>query len=155
MNNSRIAGPDPGKGKAVVESFKFKGRVYELRLNSCGKQNCHTCLGNIPKHGPYWYLCVPWGGKWRRIYIGKDLDTTKYIEPDGKVFSAKSIRNWQKALTTSGAIDRPATPRDDSKPSEPHQADMLEEAAAQPPSTFDDVPKSLYEIEGSDLYPAG
>lgn len=77
--------PDPGAGQAVVQSFPFHGRIYELRKNSCGRKNCATCGGSRPAHGPYWYMCISRKGKWRRIYIGKDLDTTKFITADGKI----------------------------------------------------------------------
>lgn len=143
MKNTRSAGPDPGTGKAVVESFKFQDRVYELRLNSCGKQNCRTCSGREPRHGPYWYLCVPWGGKWRRIYLGKDLDTTKYIGPDGKVLPSKMNRSAQKPLTALSPPGVGSALQDSTEPEIPAQMDLLEESGAQMPPVLDDLPDSL------------
>lgn len=133
-------GPDPGAGKAVVESFKFKKRVYELRLNACGKKNCRTCQGNIPRHGPYWYMCVPWGGKWRRIYIGKDLNTTKYIHQNGEIFTADEIKSAQGALTPLEKDTLGPTPLASESPHAPDQLDALEESGEQPPTTIDDIP---------------
>lgn len=75
--------PEPGVGKAVVESFRFHGRIYELRRNSCGKSNCTVCDGNRPAHGPYWYVCISRRGRWRRVYIGKELDTSKFVNAAG------------------------------------------------------------------------
>ncbi len=77
--------PDPGTGKAVIESFSFHNRIYELRRNSCGKANCTVCNGNQPTHGPYWYMCVSVSGRWRRIYLGKELDTTKFVDAEGNL----------------------------------------------------------------------
>ena len=77
--------PDPGTGQAVVESFSFHDRIYELRRNSCGKSNCTVCEGTRPAHGPYWYMCVSLKGRWRRVYLGKDLDTSKFVDADGNL----------------------------------------------------------------------
>lgn len=77
--------PDPGTGQAVVESFRFHERIYELRRNSCGKSNCTVCDGSRPAHGPYWYMCVSLKGRWRRVYLGKQLDTTKFVDKDGNL----------------------------------------------------------------------
>lgn len=132
-------GPDPGKGKAVVESFKFKDRIYELRLNACGKTNCATCSGNLPRHGPYWYLCVPWSGKWRRIYIGKDLDTTKFICPDGSVDRLMLGKGARKPKASLSHYNEPSNPGSTSKPAGPHQTDMLEDAGLNPDDNQDGV----------------
>lgn len=119
-------GPDPGTGKAVQESFKFKGRIYELRRNSCGKRNCRTCRGRDARHGPYWYLCVPYGGKWRRIYIGKDLDTTKYIGQDGKVDHAMMGKGSERPKAALSPDNEEANPRSTGRPTHLDQTDLLD-----------------------------
>ncbi len=85
MRTTRKQPPVPGEGPAVVESFRFQNRIYELRRNSCGKKNCATCDGVRPAHGPYWYLCVSCRRRWTRIYLGKDLDTRKFVNEDGTI----------------------------------------------------------------------
>ena len=75
----------------VVQSVAVGARTYELRYNRCGKENCRVCYrrgadySGPPGHGPYWYLCFSARGRWRRIYIGKVLDTDKWITPEGDV----------------------------------------------------------------------
>lgn len=144
MSPKYSAGPDPGKGKAVVESFKFKGRIYELRRNACGKRNCNTCSGTIPRHGPYWYLCTPWGGKWRRIYIGKDLDTTKFIDKDGNVDKEKMGKGSQRPQAALSTYNEHVNPSSTSEPRGPHQTDMLEDSNQNPESTSDDIPGHMH-----------
>lgn len=131
------AGPDPGKGKAVVESFKFKNRVYELRLNACGKKNCSTCQGNIPRHGPYWYLCIPWGGKWRRIYIGKELDTTKFIGPNGKIDMDKMVKAPRRPMASLSPRNEPHNPDSTTEPRGPHQLYLLENDKENPDESLE------------------
>lgn len=78
----------PSRTSAVVSAFSQSGRHYESRRNDCGKLNCTKCGGEgrrTPSHGPYWYLCAMRRGQWHRIYLGKELDTTKYVTPNGQV----------------------------------------------------------------------
>ena len=76
------------RDNATMHIFKQGGRTYESRLNDCGKVNCLKCGGEgqrHPSHGPYWYLCLNVRGAWVRIYLGKDLDTKRYVTPDGQI----------------------------------------------------------------------
>jgi len=72
-------------------------RTYELRYNRCHKKTCTVCYGRQfdyagpPGHGPYWYLCFTHGSKWVRLYIGKILDTKKFIADDGGI-------DWDQVL---------------------------------------------------------
>lgn len=80
--------PEPGKGSGLVQNLCVGIRTYELRFVDCGRSNCTRCTqveGRRPSHGPYWYLCVTRGKRWRRVYIGKDLHTDKFISPDGSI----------------------------------------------------------------------
>ena len=77
---------EPG-GKAVVASLKIGTRTYERRFVDCGKKNCRRCnklTHREASHGPYWYLCIPRNKRWLRIYIGKELDTSRFILEDGR-----------------------------------------------------------------------
>jgi len=72
----------------LVTSFKVKNRTYERRLVDCGKSNCQRCGGDDtrkPSHGPYWYLCIARKSKWYRVYLGKELDTGRFIKADGRI----------------------------------------------------------------------
>jgi len=84
--------PEPGKSPATVQILHLGMRTYELKYVYCGKKNCGKCnraSGRYPSHGPYWYLCFFQNGKWHRIYLGKNLDTRKFICADGSI-------NWQQ-----------------------------------------------------------
>jgi len=99
--------PTPGSTQATVAAFEVAGRHYEARLNDCGKINCRKCGGagrRHPSHGPYWYLCVMSRGSWRRIYLGKDLDTTKYVDPTGHIDWA-AVRNKRARKNTTEATN--------------------------------------------------
>lgn len=75
----------------VAQVVTLIDRSYELRYNRCGKRNCGVCYGDTatgisrPGHGPYWYLCVPFHGKWLRIYLGKTLDTQRFADDHNKL----------------------------------------------------------------------
>lgn len=89
----------PSRSSAVVNSFTQDGRHYEARLNDCGKANCTRCGGEgkrHPSHGPYWYLCVQRNGRWHRIYLGKELDTRRYVLPNGEVDWPEVLRSRAK-----------------------------------------------------------
>jgi len=78
----------------IVGSFDDGPVRYERRLTNCGKTNCSTChVGGVKlvAHGPYWYLCTRTRAGWTRIYIGRELDTTKYRTKDKRV-------DWQALM---------------------------------------------------------
>jgi len=76
-----------------IQTVTLHNRSYELRLTRCGKRNCRVCYDRPPNswrppgHGPYWYLAFSSGinQQWRRIYIGKTLDTARFITPEGQI----------------------------------------------------------------------
>ncbi len=83
-----VLGEDPMLAAKVAAGG---GAVYEQRWVRCGKGNCGLCraaeAGEDARrgHGPYWYLSVKTSGGWRRIYVGKVLDTRKYRDQDGNI----------------------------------------------------------------------
>lgn len=84
--NSTSSNPKPTF--PVVVSFKVNNRTYERTFVDCGKKGCSRCQGphgRKASHGPYWYMCASKNGKWRRIYIGFNLDTSRYINPNGSI----------------------------------------------------------------------
>lgn len=111
-------GPTPLHRTTVIGAFVHSGRHYEQRLVDCGKIACTKCGGDgarHPSHGPYWYLCVSRGKRWTRLYIGKELDTRKFIGPDGSV-------DWSRVANRRG---RRAPDQHTSKEI-PGQLDMLD-----------------------------
>jgi len=81
-------GAPPAHSSPVRNTFRQAGRTYESRLNDCGNLKCQRCGGDGPRHashGPYWYLCVNINAKWVRIYLGRELDTTRFVAPDGQI----------------------------------------------------------------------
>lgn len=97
----------------VVQRVAVGVRHYELRYNRCGKESCTVCYhrqadyAGRPGHGPYWYLSVARGRKWVRLYIGKELDTVKYIGGDGEI-------DWSlvKKKKVGSKASRAAAPED-------------------------------------------
>ena len=83
-------GPSAHTGM-VVQQVTVGIRLYEQRYTRCCKVNCRTCYGRqpdfcgAPGHGPYWYLCYRTDRGWQRVYIGKDLNTEKFILEDGSI----------------------------------------------------------------------
>lgn len=82
---------DRSSDSMIQQTIVVGNRTYEYRYNRCGKKNCHVCYhrqadySGPPGHGPYWYLCVTHRGRWRRLYIGKELDTQKFVLPNGSI----------------------------------------------------------------------
>ena len=95
---------DPPKSSAVRANFTHEGRVYESRLVLCGKRNCTKCFppGGMPRpsHGPYWYLCGQRRGRWSRLYLGRQLDTQKFVAADGSI-------DWDNAKRPHSIPGRP------------------------------------------------
>lgn len=92
------APPGPGDSPAVVTVFREGRRTYERRYVDCGKTNCRRCTtaaGRIASHGPYWYLCFARRGKWYRVYLGKILDTSRFITSAGDI-DWNAIRNRRR-----------------------------------------------------------
>ena len=84
----------PPRSNAIRKVVVVEGVHYEQRLNCCHKALCHSCLVNgrwIPSHGPYWYMCLPLGRRWIRVYLGKHLDTNRFRGKDGKVDYAQAL----------------------------------------------------------------
>jgi hypothetical protein len=79
------------RSTTVATSLRVGDRLYEQRFQRCNKPNCSSCTGPAPNpavplgHGPYWYLCFSQGHSWRRIYIGKLLNTQLFVLPNGKL----------------------------------------------------------------------
>jgi hypothetical protein len=75
----------------LVTSFSSGGRTYEQRYTCCHKENCKSCNPPNPDfsgpigHGPYWYLCFRHGKGWTRVYLGKVLNTLKFVLADGSI----------------------------------------------------------------------
>jgi hypothetical protein len=75
----------------ILNRIVVGARTYEQRRNRCGRRNCRTCYGppgdqgRRPGHGPYWYLILSTRRGIRRVYIGKNLDTARFINPDGSI----------------------------------------------------------------------
>jgi hypothetical protein len=44
-----------------------RGATLRLELVLCGKPKCDR------PHGPYWYACFKERGRWRKVYIGREL----------------------------------------------------------------------------------
>lgn len=112
--------PDPGQGPTLVQRVDTGGHVYELRRVDCGKPNCSFC--NLPggrraSHGPYWYHVARRGHKWLRLYIGKTLNTGKFLTPDGKI-------DWNKVSRRPGHDAPQERPSNDP----PGQMDLLTDA---------------------------
>lgn len=110
--------PGPLPGKRTVRTIKERGVVYEQRFNTCGKKNCARCNGTaetVLGHGPYWYFCITLRGKWFRIYMGKNLDTSKYRDAEGEP-DWNAIRARRK-----GRRSHPAT-EDHTPPADPEPA---------------------------------
>lgn len=107
---------------ALVSSFRHKGRFYEHRLVSCGKPNCTRCFPPgrppVPSHGPYWYLCAQRNRRWRRVYLGKELDTERFANNTGGV-------DWHKV----GHRRTKGTPDEGMSSTPPGQGDMIDNAA--------------------------
>lgn len=82
---------EPSHARMIVQTVEVGRRWYEQRYQLCHKKNCQVCYGEHhgidmpPGHGPYWYM-VTW--KWPkrvRIYIGKELDTGRFIQQNGEI----------------------------------------------------------------------
>jgi len=100
--------------KRMVEQLVHVGkRIYERRFQLCHRANCGTCYPQPgaraarPGHGPYWYLLARRGGKLRRIYIGKLLDTARYVLPDGEIDWA-AVRARREEFENRGRVFRDA-----------------------------------------------
>lgn len=107
----------------VVATIKAEGRVYVRQFVDCGKKNCSRCRtpdGRAGSHGPYWYLCATRRGKWRRVYVGKNLDTGRFMLPDGRI-------DWQRIETRQSPVltmaQAPVIPSATKAPSEPSTPD--------------------------------
>lgn len=102
----------------LANTLKTRGVNYEARYVDCGKKNCTRCStapARTASHGPYWYLCWPWRGKWYRTYLGKDLDTKRFRKDDDTldyqaIFAAQ--RNGKAYTVSETPPDDPAASAD-------------------------------------------
>lgn len=60
--------PPLPQSKVQIQTIRDGGVVLRLVKVRCGKINCTKC-----PHGPYWYAYYWRSGKWREIYIGRNL----------------------------------------------------------------------------------
>lgn len=107
--------------RSVFAAFKIGIRSYESKLNDCGKINCQRCGGDGPRHashGPYWYLCFPRKNKWYRIYLGKELDTTKFITADGNL-DWEALRRRKSVRQATRLTNAETDPTPDMHPDTP------------------------------------
>jgi len=99
----------------VVQRLEIGIRTYENRYTLCHRPNCTVCYGRQedyvgpPGHGPYWYLCVTTGRRWTRIYIGKVLDTNRFILPDGSI-DWPQVKTRRQARVAARKAKKEATP---------------------------------------------
>jgi len=80
--------------------INVQGATYEQRYNCCHKLNCHHCWVHdrwIASHGPYFYLCLPMGRKWVRIYLGRHLDTSRFRAADGSIDFAAALASTRRS----------------------------------------------------------
>lgn len=100
----------PSANSMVLNRIQTNGHTYELRQNRCGKRRCSVCYGTKalaagrPGHGPYWYLVLQTARGVRRIYIGKALDTGRYIMPDGSI----AAEAFHRGIATHAKPQQPA-----------------------------------------------
>jgi hypothetical protein len=101
--------------RMVIDRIDIGLRTYELKYTLCHRRNCATCYGRQPEydgppgHGPYWYMCVPHGRLWTRIYIGKELDTHKYVLADGTIdWAAVKARRTARARARKSTQEAPS-----------------------------------------------
>ena len=123
--------PTHVRANPEVTRFREGPRVYERRYVDCGKANCSKCSsdhGRYPSHGPYWYLCATFEGKWIRIYLGRDLDSFKFVLPDGNV-------DW-KQIDAGRKKPRSSVSRSSSPKSEAKKKDSLSRASGPPRENF-------------------
>jgi hypothetical protein len=107
----------PPRCNAIRKVVVVEGAHYEQRLNCCHKPLCRSCFVHgkwIPSHGPYWYLCLPLGRKWVRVYLGKHLDTNRFRGKDGKIDYSQALpRSRRSTDPTTNETDAPGQLRID------------------------------------------
>lgn len=97
----------PSNKGMIVQTLTVGTRSYEQRYQLCHKQNCRVCygpdkpVGIPPGHGPYWYLVLMKGTKRVRLYIGKELDTARFVKPGGEIDWA-AVAERRKAWKNRG-----------------------------------------------------
>lgn len=140
---------------AVAESFYVNGRRYISRFADCGKENCKRCGGagvRRASHGPYWYLCVTIDGRWVQIYLGKNLDTTRFVTAQGNIDTA-AIAAWRRRPTTRKEFAVSEVPPPPKPPGLPAPATpTLEHTPAPAAPALEDIP--AYDHEYAARLPA-
>lgn len=74
--------------RMCANRLRIEERVYERRYVQCGRAGCWCASGSKdgkPGHGPYWYVCGADGGRWRKLYLGRELDTSAWRGEDGAI----------------------------------------------------------------------
>jgi len=143
--------PEPGSG-CVENVIKDRGITYEQRWVDCHRKNCSRCStfpSRTPSHGPYWYLCIRADRGWRRVYIGKVLDTGRFRLDNGDIdwpalvahFSAlrkkRATRAGAQPPPPAGGGEPPLTPPN---PDEPERVAVVWTKGAQTTNAQEDLP---------------
>lgn len=103
-----------GKQSMCRQRINVDDRVYEWRYVRCGREKC-WCGGKMdtgkPGHGPYWYLCGSQNGRWRKIYLGAELDTSRWKTPTGEIDWAAYDEYVERKGERQGIADDRAVPQ--------------------------------------------
>lgn len=98
----------------LVHTFQSGPATYEQKFQKCRKPECWCQHPQAPDyagphgHGPYWYLCFRHMKGWTRIYLGKNLDTTRFRNPDGSINFAEvqARRDERKAAKEAAHVEQ-------------------------------------------------
>jgi predicted ATPase/DNA-binding SARP family transcriptional activator/Tfp pilus assembly protein PilF len=74
--------------------------VYSQQFRRCNKPDCHTCRGNGPGHGPYWYAYWREDGRRCSRYLGKE----RPVEAPESAHPARAPASPSLRVRTLGAF---------------------------------------------------